>query len=293
MYNLLISGHDEAWGGEPFQLELDRCVREYTDADITARFGDLDSSSVNALRRFPCIFGYERACDKDPHFGLLRDVVKRQGEVRIEYELIELESFLIAKQLAELSFELDIGKLELHRTHWAVKDVDLARELHQQGVDLPSWARAGKKAVDITSHHFDVALSFPGEVRSVVESVAGELERLIGPNSYFYDDNYVSQLARPSLDLLLQEIYRDRSRLVVVFVCGDYQNKEWCGIEFDAVREILKRREHDRVMYIRVGEGQVDGVLATDGYVDASRYSPEELAQFIRERVDRECPNVG
>jgi hypothetical protein len=61
------------------------------------------------------------------------------------------------------------------------------------------------KTVDITKHEFAVALSFPGEVRGIVEQVAQELEKLIGPNSYFYDRNDVSQLARPSQDILLQE----------------------------------------------------------------------------------------
>lgn len=265
---------------------MSRCLREYTDADLSARYGDLGPAVVNELRRFPCIFGYERPCRKDPHFGLLREVTCRQGEARIVYELIALDNFLTAEALDELRFELDIGDWELNRTHWALKDVDLARELHAHGIRLPAWARAGTKAVDITSHRFDVALSFPGEVRSLVEPIVSELERLIGPNSYFYDNNYTSQLARPSLDLLLQEIYRDRSKLVVVFICGDYQRKDWCGIEFNAIREILKRREVKRVMYIRVGEGHVDGVLATDGFVDARKHSPGELAQFIRERAD-------
>ena len=65
--------------------------------------------------------------------------------------------------------------------------VDLARELHVKGVMLPHWARTTAKAVDITTHEFKVGLSFPGEVRDYVDSVAAELERLIGPNSYFYE----------------------------------------------------------------------------------------------------------
>jgi hypothetical protein len=48
------------------------------------------------------------------------------------------------------------------------------------------------------------------------------LEKRIGPNSYFYDRNDVSQLARPSQDILLQEIYRLRSKLIVVFLGSDY-----------------------------------------------------------------------
>lgn len=150
---------------------------------------------------------------------------------------------------------------------------------------MPRWARNDAKAVDITSHLFDVAFSFPGEFRDYVESIAVEIERAIGPNSYFYDNNYKAQLARPSLDTLLQDIYRNRARLNVVFLCEKYQEKEWCGIEYRAIREIIKEREHERVMFVKMDEGNVDGVFSTDGYIDGRAHSPIEVAEFIRERV--------
>ena len=232
MYNLLVSGNDEAWNGEPWVMETGRCVREYTDSAITKIYSDFTSSQVEALRRFPCIFAYEAGCKKDPKFGIIRDVVTRQGKVKVEYELVELERFIKHEDILDLQFELDISDWEMNRTHWAIKNVNLAKELSVKGVHLPRWARNEAKAVDITAQLFDVALSFPGEVRNYVESIASELERLIGPNSYFYDNNYKAQLARPSLDILLQDIYRNRARLIVIFLCEKYQEKEWCGIEF-------------------------------------------------------------
>lgn len=227
--------------------------------------------------------GFARG-SKDPKFGILRDVVMRQGKVKIEYELVELNQFIKHEEILDLQFELDISDWEMNRTHWAVKNVNLAKELATKGVHLPRWARNEAKAVDITAQQFDVALSFPGEVRSYVESVAGELERLIGPNSYFYDNNYKAQMARPSLDTLLQDIYRNRSRLIVVFLCEKYQEKEWCGIEIRAIREIIKEREQ-RVMFIKMDEGKVDGVFSTDGYIDGRKHTPTEMAGYIQERV--------
>src|SRR5207237_826349 len=143
----------------------------------------------------------------------IRNITTRQGQVRIEYEIKEIDNFLTAQDLTDLAFELDISKWEMDRTHWAVKDVNLAKELRAKGISLPSWARNVSKAVDITTHLFEVALSFPGEIRSFIEPIVAKLEKNIGPNAYFYDHNYVSQLARPSLDVLLQDIYRNRSKL--------------------------------------------------------------------------------
>jgi hypothetical protein len=138
--------------------------------------------------------------------------------------------------------------------------------------------------VDITTHHFDVALSFPGEARALVEQVVAGLKNRLSVDSYFYDNNYVSQLARPNLDLLLQDIYRNRSKIVVVFLSADYERKNWCGVEFRTIREIIFDRE-DKVMFVRSGDGNVSGVFKTDGYVDAKRFGAEEIAKFIHERI--------
>jgi hypothetical protein len=286
MYNLFISGNDDAWDGNPWDIELSRCIREYTEERITTQWGGLSVGNVNELRRFPSIFAYEGVCRKDPRFGVIRDAVTRQGKVRVTYEFFDLETFMSYSDLADWSFELDIGKWELGRTHWAVKDVDLAKELHSKGIMLPHWAWGTSRAVDIATHDFLVSLSFPGESRDYVEGVARELERLLGPNKYFYDNNYVSQLARPNLDLLLQEIYRRRSKLVVVFLSQDYQEKEWCGIEFRVIREIIMGRDDNRVMFVRLDDGEVEGVFKTDGYIDARRFSPHDVARFVEERIN-------
>ena len=81
------------------------------------------------------------------------------------------------------------------------------------------------------------------------------------------------------------QLYRNRSKLIVVFLGGDYQRKEWCGVELRAIREIILQRGYDRIMFVRLDDGQVDGVFKTDGYVDARRHSATEIAHFIQQRV--------
>src|SRR5215207_10841394 len=74
----------------------------------------------------------------------------------------------------------------------------------------------------------------PGRVAAIGRKIAAALKGMLGPDRYFYDNNYKAQLARPSLDVLLQDIYRNRSKLIVVFVGS--------GIELRAIREILLER---------------------------------------------------
>lgn len=285
LYNLFVSGSESEWEGQPFQIELSRCVREYTAPAITNRYSSLDASAISELKRAPCIFAYEIGHKRAPKFGYIKEIEQRQALARVQYELHEVSPFLSAKDLEQMTFELDIGKHELYRTHWAVKEVNLPKELKARGILLPSSLRDVANAVDISKHVFDVALSFPGETRLLVEKIAHELERRLGPNAYFYDNNYVSQLAQPSLDTLLQGIYT-RAKLDVVFLSADYQKKSWCGIEFRAVREIIAARENLRVMFVRTDDGKVEGVFQTDGYIDARKFDPPKIADFICERLE-------
>lgn len=72
---------------------------------------------------------------------------------------------------------------------------------------------------------------------------------------------------------------------MVVFLGGDYQRKDWCGVEFRAIKEIILRREHTRIMFVRTDDGAVDGVFSTDGYVDGRNFTPAKVAEFVEQRV--------
>ena len=288
MYNLLVSANEDAWNGEPFVIERSRCVAgdEYTDREIADRFADLDAERIGKLRSLPCVFAYETACGKDPRFGALLEVKPRVGgALWIDYAITPCEPFATADDLLSQRIALDIGKWELNRTHWAVKEVDLARELGRLGIVLPEWAKPRRNQVDVRRHRFRVALSFPGERREYVARVATELDRQIGANACFYDGFYEAQLAQPNLDVLLQGIYGERSDLVVAFVCTEYDAKLWCGIEWRKIRERVATGEGIEVMYVRLDEGDVAGMTALDGYLDARSRAPEDVARSIADRL--------
>jgi hypothetical protein len=304
LFNLLVHSSSEAWEGDPhITFEMSRCVREYTDSDITERYGSLSDESAAALMALPAIFAYEQWVEKDPRIGRLTRIEKRTNrqEVLLGYELFEWPGFLSNKDLWSMEGQLDLGKWECNRTHWAVKNVDLPRELAVRGIALPHFFGRSVIAstpapialtappaprVNVRTHTFDVAFSFPGEYRPTVEAVVRETMALLGAHSCFYDFNYQGQLAVPSLDVLLQEIYGVRSRLLVVFIGSDYQRKHWPGIEWRAIRTILNERQHERIMYVKMDDGAVEGIHAHDGYIDARRFSAPQIAGFIAERVE-------
>lgn len=140
---------------------------------------------------------------------------------------------------------------------------------------------------------FQVAMSFPGEHRPYVASVVSTLRKHLGPDAVFYDYDYQAQLARPNLDVLLQDIYRNRSSLVVVFLCEKYAEKQWCGLEWRAIREMIKFKMDDQVMFVRFDDAPVDGVLSIDGYIDARCCSPCDLAGFVLTRLHEKTHHHG
>ena len=142
MYSLLVTSNANAWNGDPFSFERSRCIhpREYTDDDIAERFGSLGASQVDELRYFPSVFAYETGRGQDPHFGFIREIIvqREQARVKLKYALVECPGFVTADELESLASQLGIGQNEMGRTHWAVKDVDLARVLRdERGVSLP------------------------------------------------------------------------------------------------------------------------------------------------------------
>lgn len=162
----------------------------------------------------------------------------------------------------------------------ASQEVPSIRETHQ----LKS---SGDQSSEVEmKRRFAVALSFSGKHRALVGAVAQALSSALGEPRVFYDEFHKAELASPNLDLRLQGIYKDDSDLIVVFICGEYQEKEWCGLEWRAIRELVKNRSRpdEDVMYLRLDDKPLDGLLTIDGYLDVAEKNPQEIADSIQRR---------
>lgn len=137
----------------------------------------------------------------------------------------------------------------------------------------------------LSALRFKVAMSFPGERRQYVSDTVTALRRQLPPDSIFYDYDYQAQLAKPNLDVLLQDVYRNQSDLIVIFLCEEYTEKQWCGLEWRAIRDLIKHKKDDQIMFVRFDDAPVEGVLSIDGYADARVHGPEKMAEFILQRI--------
>lgn len=144
---------------------------------------------------------------------------------------------------------------------------------------------AAKQQAPDSKKRFRVALSFPGERRDFVSKVANHLAAAMGDECILYDKFYEAEFARPNLDTYLQTLYHDESELVCVFLCEEYEQKDWCGLEWRAIRDIIKRRRESDIMPLRFDMTEVSGLFSTDGYVWIPDKSPEKIAELIVERL--------
>lgn len=121
MINLLMSSNESEWESSPSFFPKGRCLLEYILPEYKNQYASLDPASIEFLKSIPCIFAYEKFCEKDAKMGKILDISVRQSDVKIDFELtgetIDFETF---SGMAEL---LDFGTWEMNRTHWTIKNV--------------------------------------------------------------------------------------------------------------------------------------------------------------------------
>ncbi len=283
MYNLLVTSGRGAWDLPAYEYDRSRFL-EYTEDDLKAQFAVLTAARIEALESFPTLFTYE-GDDEPVRVGYIRRIRERRRSIIVDYEFDESIRPFTFSEIAPFRVQLDIGGWEMSRTHWALKDEDLFEVLALAGIVDRAFVTSGGQPGRVEEMRFKVALSFPGEKRDFVSAVAGELKRLLGKGSVFYDKDFTAQLARPNLDTLLQKVYLTNSDLVVVFLCSEYEQKAWCGLEWRAIRTIIKNRNDHALMFMRFDNADISGLMSIDGYVDLEEYTPVEAAKLIAERV--------
>ena len=147
---------------------------------------------------------------------------------------------------------------------------------------------------------FQVAFSFAGEQRDLVRAIAQAAEDLLGRGTVFFDEWFEHYLAGANADVVLQDIYQDRALLTVACISDRYGDKPWTQAEWSAIRALQMRlsasqQENDRlrVLPIRVGDGDVRGLLFNTICPDVRQRTPQEAAQLIANRLGLIQPPSG
>lgn len=146
---------------------------------------------------------------------------------------------------------------------------------------------------------FLVAFSLAGEDRNRVSPLALAVERRLGRGTVFLDEWYEHYLAGDDGDLTLTKIYAERSWLVVPCISGNYGTKPWARSEHRAIRALqmslqgtASERDQLRILPVRVGDGELDGIPVNTIWIDATKKSAEDTADLVVERLRLIVPDL-
>lgn len=87
MINLFISGDETEWENDPGFMPKMRCLTEYILPEYKDKYLPLSEATIAQLKQIPCIFAYEHSCGCDAYIGLIKNILVRQNDVMIDYEL--------------------------------------------------------------------------------------------------------------------------------------------------------------------------------------------------------------
>ena len=130
---------------------------------------------------------------------------------------------------------------------------------------------------------FDVALSFAGEQRDYVRTLASELTKN-GIRVFFDEDNEIALWGK-NLAEELQRIYMTASNVVVMFVSDDYARKSWPIHERQSAiaRAINERREY--ILPARFDNTMLPGLDPSLSYLPLENRPPAKLAENIMAKL--------
>ncbi|URJ44475.3 FRG domain-containing protein [Paenibacillus polymyxa] len=169
MYNLFITGQDEAWEKLHYEIDKSRFL-EYTNMDISDVFKNAKQEQLEALKEFPCLFTYE-GFEGDSKVGYLKKISDRGRTYLIEYSFDEKIPPIQSSDLKDIALLLDIRGWEINRTHWAIKDEDLLTRLSEA------------RLIEFEVNKKNIELPQPSEPHTLmVESVKSYIETIFDLN---------------------------------------------------------------------------------------------------------------
>ncbi|HXQ36471.1 MAG TPA: TIR domain-containing protein [Anaerolineales bacterium] len=130
---------------------------------------------------------------------------------------------------------------------------------------------------------YDIAVSFAGEARPIVEEFVSALAE--NDVNVFYDSWEQAQLWGKDLYQYLDMIYRQAARYCVVFVSESYFKKAWTKHELRSAQARAFQQNSEYILSIKLDDTELPGLPSTIAYVDLRQTSIREIANTLFEKI--------
>ena len=137
----------------------------------------------------------------------------------------------------------------------------------------------------MSTKRFRIAFSFAGEKRDFVKKVADLLVDRFKQKAILYDKYHEAEFANADLAFDLPSLYKDDTDLIVSVFCKDYDQKEWCGLEWRAIFSMIKEGDTKQILLTRFDHTDGKGLHGLAGFIELDHKTPDEAAALILERL--------
>ncbi len=132
--------------------------------------------------------------------------------------------------------------------------------------EAPTQATASAGTPRPTSFEYDVAISYAGEDREVVQPYAAELVKT-KVRVFFADFEQVDLWGRDLYETF-DAIYRLKARYCVLFLSSHYATKVWTNHERRAAQARAVEENREYMLPVRLDATEIPGVRPTIGYLE-------------------------
>ena len=130
---------------------------------------------------------------------------------------------------------------------------------------------------------YDVALSFAGENRDIVDKFADLLRSK--DIKVFYDKYEDAQLWGKDLIDHLVNIYGRKARYCVMLISQYYPLKKWTELERISAHDRSFRDANEYILPIQLDDTEVPGITETTGYRDLRQHSMESIVNLLGQKL--------
>lgn len=151
----------------------------------------------------------------------------------------------------------------------------------------------------LKEHEYDIAVSFAGEDRELVNEISMELKRR--GISVFYDLLEQHKLWGKDLYQYLADVYSNKSKYCIVFASEHYKNKSWTKHELMNAQSRAFSQDIEYILPIKIDDTELPGLPSTIGYLDSRKLTANEIIELIikklghveAEHIKSEHPIIG
>jgi phage FluMu protein Com len=132
---------------------------------------------------------------------------------------------------------------------------------------------------------YDIAVSFAGEDRPVVEKYVNALSTR--DIKVFYDKYEKSELWGKDLYIRLIDVYKNKARYCVIFISHHYAEKLWTNHERKAAQARAFKDNETYILPVKLDDTELPGIHETVGYIDLRQTPLDELVQLTIKKLSK------